>query len=252
MEIKKYRYFYDLDKGYTLAPKNTAILKQIPQDTKFSGLVKVIKDKDVVYLFFKKDVEKVDNLNRPIDFEMEIYEIEKFDFKKVLEMFDIEYSGLSDKEKKSAIYLISHPQEFKFKNDYFPLLMAEVLDGFKAQKFAKPTYFEVEGFEKCLVENFTDSTLKEYAEFLKNRKIKGSIVKCLDEESLLKFMDECKKEVYEYSKKLGLNIELEEMFEKSCIELKREVILEYAKVADDKKIENMFKSLKSKFFIIGI
>jgi hypothetical protein len=256
MNIKKYQYSYNNERGYYLEPENYEIMNLLPKDNKKEGLIKVCMKNNIIYLFYSQKIEYKDSSKRSINNRIDIFEISDFTFDEIIKKFHID-SFLDDESKYYIINTIikNDKNKFEFKNDYMPFLMLKILK--KDACFEKRDFLTYEKklnrLQKCIFEKFNEKIIEEFFKFLKNKTVGIQLKICLDEKELMEYLDDCKKDIYIQAKKIGLLNDIFVHFnDNECVELKRKLLLRFIEQADDKKIEFMYKASKKKLFILGL
>lgn len=245
--LNRYEYLYDKDKGYYLEPKNINIIEILPK-TKSVGLVKVCKRKDFIYIFIVKD--KTDKEDRDFDNPIIIYEIDDLkEISKIEGLQEIkeklENKELSLEERKNVLCCLKE-KSYLFKKDIVPFFILSEFDMDKVC-FEKNDIlnFRLDTIQNCILNNFEE--IKNYYEFLKTKDLK-KVFKCLNEEKLIELLDECRRDVYLNAKKYGLNLQ-RVVLDKSCYELKKDLLKFIIDKGEKKDINKLYKSLNYKFFI---
>lgn len=250
----KYYYTYDIKKGYHLEPEdNTNIINLLPKNNKLTGIVRVCYKNGKLYIFEAINQEKQDR-DLDLSYEISIYDLEDFDLnnldiKTEIENYSLLFDILKNLDKKAT---------FDFKEDFLPFLI--ILTFKKEICFDKKEVIitpSLSSLEKCLINLSSkyDLTeiLKSYYEFVNENKINSYILECFNFNEINKYIkDECKKEVVRYLEKYGeLSSFKRYILELDCTELKRKFLKKIIDKLNDKKIDNLFKCLDKKLFVIG-
>ena len=257
--MEKYKYIYDKEKGYIFSPnlKNNDLLKILPKRTELTGLIKVCKKNDKIYLFFV--VDELQKADREADKPMIIYKLD-FDelslikeLKEVIEKLEKNY--LTENEKENILFILKNLRDNKDNKKFSFLKDMDVIPFFIMKNFnEKNICFEkidnlnikLDKIQKCILKNFDD--VFNYYEYLKTKDLR-KIFKCIDDEkTLISLLEDCRKEIYLTAKKYNLNMQ-NFILEKDCLELKRELLKYVVEKEDTKEINKLYKALKSKIFL---
>jgi hypothetical protein len=256
MQLTKYTYSYSDKKGYYLKPENYEIENMLPS-SKETGLVKICRKKDKLYLFFNQNEKKYDSSNREIDFKKVIYEISDYTLIEVIKQFDIK-NNISNIEKRYFFELLNKymkgNRNFEYENPYFALIMLDYLDNDICFEKSSKIFDDINlnKLEKCIFNNFKEEWLKSYILYKLQNQLKYPLIECIEEEELPNFLDDCKKDIFENAKKLGVLEEIkQEIFTRDCMELKKNLLQHFIDNANEKQINFLYKAMKSKFFILG-
>ena len=250
--MERYEYIYDEVKGYIFSPeiKSNDLLNMLPKKTELTGLIKVCKKENKVYLFFV--VDKLQKADREADKPMIIYKLDFNELSLVEELKEVmeklEKNYLTEEEKENILFILKEKKFLFLKNgDIVPFF---IIKNFNEENicFEKVDYLNIklDKIQKCILKNFDD--VFDYYEYLKINDLR-KIFKCIDnEKTLIALLDEDRKEIYQIAKKYNLNMQ-KLILEKDCVELKRELLKHVVEKGDVKEINKLYKALKYKIFL---